>query len=92
MNAFLTRLRHNPSRIVWFLTLCFMILIVFLPIFFMFKFSISDRSSIVTGGEIIPLWPYHATFKTYGFILGYPDFYRAAGVSFKVAVIIRKFP
>ncbi|MFH0920059.1 MAG: carbohydrate ABC transporter permease [Fibrobacterota bacterium] len=83
----LTRLRHNPSRIVWFLTLCFMILLVFLPLFFMFKFSISDRSSIVTGGETMPLWPYHPTFKTYGFILSYPDFYQAAGVSFKIAFL-----
>jgi ABC-type glycerol-3-phosphate transport system permease component len=77
----------DKYTIVWFLSLCVMILVVFLPIFFMFKYSISDRSSIVTGGDIVPLWPYHPTLKTYAFILSYPDFYRAAGVSFKVAFL-----
>lgn len=72
---------------VWFVTLIIMILIVFIPLFFMFKYSISDRSSIVTGGEIVPLWPYHPTLKTFSFILSYPDFYRAAGVSFRVAFL-----
>jgi ABC-type glycerol-3-phosphate transport system permease component len=77
----------DKYMLVWFLMLCVMIVVVFLPIFFMFKYSISDRSSIVTGGDLVPLWPYHPTFKSYSFILGYPDFYHAAGVSFKVALL-----
>jgi len=77
----------DRSTVVWFVTLCVMILVVFIPIYFMFKYSISDRSSIVTGGDIVPLWPYHPTLKTFAFILGYPDFYRAAGVSFKLAML-----
>jgi ABC-type glycerol-3-phosphate transport system permease component len=64
-----------------------MILIVFLPIYFMFKFSISDRSSLVTGGEAVPLWPYAPTLRTYKYILGFPDFYHAAGVSLKIALL-----
>jgi len=64
-----------------------MILVVLLPIFFMFKFSISDRASLVTGGEVIPLWPYAPTLINYAFILGYPDFYSAAVTSLQLALM-----
>ncbi len=77
----------DKYTVAWFIMLCIMIIIVFVPIFFMFKYSISDRNSIVTGGDIIPLWPYHPTFHTYAFILSYPDFYKAAAVSFKIALL-----
>jgi len=77
----------DRSSLLWFVSLCVMIAVVFIPIFFMLKYSISDRASLVTGGEAAPLWPHHPTLDTYRFILGYPDFYHAAGVSFKVAIL-----
>jgi ABC-type glycerol-3-phosphate transport system permease component len=78
--------RLDKKRIVWFCLICLMIFIVFLPLYFMFKYSISDRSSIVTGGEPVPLWPYHPTLRTYRYILSL-DFFNAVAVSFKVAVL-----
>ncbi len=45
------------------------IVLVLLPLFFMVKFSISDRSSIVTGGAVMPLWPHHVSFQTYRYFL-----------------------
>jgi ABC-type glycerol-3-phosphate transport system permease component len=77
----------DKHTVAWFLMICVMILVVFIPLYFMFKYSISDRSSIVTGGETVPLWPYHPTFLTYAYILSYPDFYRAAGASLKLAML-----
>jgi len=39
-----------------------------IPLYFMFKYSISDRSSIVTGGDLIPLWPYEPTLMVYKYV------------------------
>lgn len=77
----------NYRKVVWFIFLCIMIIIVFLPIYFMFKYSISDRASIVTGGGVVPLWPYSPTVKNYTYVLGYPDFMQAAGASLNVALL-----
>jgi multiple sugar transport system permease protein len=81
------RLILNKKNVVWFITLWIMIAIVCLPVYFMLKYSISDRSSLITGGEAIPLWPHHPTVRTYAYILGYPDFYKAAFVSMKLALL-----
>ncbi|MFH1761380.1 MAG: carbohydrate ABC transporter permease [bacterium] len=51
--------------VVWLIMLVIMVVLILLPIFFIIKFSISDRSSIVTGGAVMPLWPYKITFDTY---------------------------
>ncbi|OGJ87509.1 MAG: hypothetical protein A2487_06140 [Candidatus Raymondbacteria bacterium RifOxyC12_full_50_8] len=83
--TFIRRLDYRT--VAWFLVLLLMICVVFLPLYFMFKYSVSDRASIITGGEVIPLWPYAPTLKNYLYILSYPDFYRAAAVSFKIALL-----
>jgi ABC-type glycerol-3-phosphate transport system permease component len=79
--------RYDKYSVLWFFVLILMILIVLIPLYFMIKYSISDRSSLVTGGEAVPLWPYSPTLDTYKYILSYPDFYRAAGVSLKLAFL-----
>lgn len=77
----------DKYSVVWFCMLILMIAVVFIPLFFMLKYSISDRSSLITGGEAAPLWPHHPTLDTYRYVLGYPDFYRSAGVSLKIAML-----
>jgi multiple sugar transport system permease protein len=77
----------KASRIVWFTGIILMILMVFAPIFVMIKYSISDRSSIVTGGMPIPLWPYHPTIEQFRGLIGMDAFVRAAFTSMKVALL-----
>lgn len=81
------RLILSKKNIVWFIMLCVMTAVVSLPVYFMLKYSLSDRSSLITGGDAIPLWPNHPTLRTYFYILGYPDFYKAAFVSLKLALL-----
>ncbi|MBL8026550.1 MAG: carbohydrate ABC transporter permease [Fibrobacteres bacterium] len=82
----ITRIKKfDKYSVLWLFALLMMILIVLVPLYFMLKYSVSDRSSLVTGGETLPLWPYSPTLDTYKYILSYPDFYRAAAVSLKLA-------
>ena len=77
----------KATRIVWFTGIILMILMVFVPIFVMIKYSISDRSSIVTGGMPIPLWPYHPTIEQFRGLIGMDAFVKSAFTSMKVALL-----
>lgn len=77
----------KATRIVWFTGIILMILVVFVPIFVMIKYSISDRSSIVTGGMPIPLWPYHPTIEQFRGLISMDAFVRSAFTSMKVALL-----
>ena len=79
--------RFTSSRILWFAGMVLMILVVLAPIFVMFKYSISDRSSVVTGGAPIPLWPYHPTMEQFQGLVAMGSFVRAAFVSLQVALL-----
>ncbi len=77
----------KSARIIWFAGIVLMLLLVMAPIFLMFKYSISDRSSVVTGGKPIPLWPYHPTIEQFQGLLTTDNFVRAAFASMKVALL-----
>ena len=77
----------KSARIIWFAGIVLMLLLVIAPIFLMFKYSISDRSSVVTGGKPIPLWPYHPTIEQFQGLLTTDNFVRAAFASMKVALL-----
>jgi len=77
----------SATRIIWFAGIVLMILIVLAPIFVMFKYSISDRSSVVTGGMPIPLWPYHPTVEQFEGLATMDSFITAAFTSMKVALL-----
>jgi multiple sugar transport system permease protein len=53
----------------------------------MFKYSISDRSSVVTGGMPIPLWPHHPTLEQFRGLLTMGMFGRSALTSLEVALL-----
>lgn len=42
---------------------------VLVPLYFMIKFSLSDRSSINLGGDLVPLWPKDWTFSCYTYLI-----------------------
>jgi len=52
----------------------------------MFKYSISDRASVVTGGKPIPLWPYHPTIEQFKTLVTTDRFISAALCSIEIAL------
>jgi len=81
------KFRLNFYTGVWFIGIIIMFLIVIIPIFIMFKYSISDRASIIVPpGEPIPIWPYHPTFEMYKYITGTKEFIGAGMMSLNIAL------
>ncbi len=64
-----------------------MIFIVMAPLFVMVKYSISDRTSVVTGGEAIPLWPYNPTLEQFEGLMKMERFARSALASLEIALL-----
>lgn len=73
-NAFTLPLALS-KRIVWVAGIFIALLVVVLPVLLLFKYSISDLSSINTGGKPIPFWPYHPTFSVYHYLFTDHHFY-----------------
>lgn len=79
--------RLNGSGILWMLGIIIMIIIVIVPVFFMFKYSISDRASVVTGGKPIPLWPYEPTIEQFAGLMTMERFFSSFIVSLEVSLL-----
>jgi ABC-type glycerol-3-phosphate transport system permease component len=62
------------------------VILIIIPIYTMFKYSISDRSSIIPKNGIIPLWPNNPTFQMFSYLMQTKDFIVAAYTSLKVSV------
>lgn len=72
----------------WTLGLLILLVAVLLPPFILVKYSISDKSSIVTGGEYPqPFWPYHPTFRLFDQLFSREDFTGAAWTSLQVGLL-----
>jgi ABC-type glycerol-3-phosphate transport system permease component len=75
-------------KIVWALTLILVLLSIVFPVYMMFQFSISDRDSIITGGEYSPpFWPFHPTLEMYGTLLDDARMIDAALMSIIIALL-----
>jgi multiple sugar transport system permease protein len=72
---------------VWLVGMIVMIGIVMVPLFMMVKYAISDRSSVVTGGAVIPLWPYHPTLEQFQALAAMDRFMGAALTSLEIALL-----
>jgi multiple sugar transport system permease protein len=79
--------RVRKVRVLWLMGIIIMIIIVLIPIFVMFKYSLSDRSSVVTGGKPIPLWPYHPTVEQFRGLAAMDRFIRSFIISLEVALL-----
>ncbi len=77
----------KTQKIVWLIVMILMIAVVIAPIFVMFKYSISDRSSVVTGGRVLPLWPYDPTLEQFESLLAMDSFLAATISSLQVALL-----
>jgi multiple sugar transport system permease protein len=80
--------RWNLQKIIWFAMIILSIFIVVFPIYIMFKYSISDRSSWITGGRYpVPWWPFKPTFEMYKYYLSDTRFWGNGFLSIKIALL-----
>ena len=80
--------RFSTSNIVWFLCLVLVVFLIVAPLYIMFKYSIADRASFVTGGRYpAPLWPKEPNVAQYKELLGRKDFLIAGLYSLQIAIL-----
>ncbi|MFS0864605.1 carbohydrate ABC transporter permease [Fredinandcohnia sp. 179-A 10B2 NHS] len=80
--------KWSIEKIFWLFLMVFSILIVLFPIYIMFKYSISDRASWITGGKYpIPWWPFDPNFEMYNYYLSDGRFWSSAWFSVKIAFL-----
>ncbi len=61
---------------------------VLIPPFLLFKYSISDKESVVTGGEYPqPFWPFHPTLQLFEQLFTRDDFLGAFSLSLQIALL-----
>ena len=61
--------RLDAETIVRLICIVIVLFFVFAPVYIMIKFSMSDRTSLNLGGDVIPLWPNQWTFARYAYVL-----------------------
>lgn len=82
----------KADKIIWLILLILSIFLVIFPIYIMFKYSISDRRSWITGGEYpVPWWSFKPTFEMYRYYLGDKRFWGNGWLSLKIALLTVTF-
>ena len=74
------------KRLIWGSGILIAVLVIVVPVYMLVKYSISDVSSINTGGEPIPLWPYHPTLSIYNYLFTDARFYHVLFNSIIISV------
>ena len=78
----------NWGKIGWAVMLILAIIVILFPIYIMFKTSLADRASIVTGGRYPePLWPFEPNLDQFGVLFGKKDFITSGLFSLWVALM-----
>jgi len=81
------KLNITWGTITWFIMLLIMLFVIIFLIYVMFKYSIADRASIITGGKYPePLWPFQPNFDQYKNLFGKRDFIISGIFSLEVAL------
>lgn len=73
------------KRVVWVVASLFIAIMIMVPIFLLFKYSISDTASINTFGKPLPIWPYNPTFSVFTYLFEDVMFWKVVGNSFVIA-------
>lgn len=63
------------KSILWSAGLSIAVLLILAPLFLLLKYAISDTSSINTGGNPVPFWPYHPTLRMFVYLFTDKQFY-----------------
>jgi ABC-type glycerol-3-phosphate transport system permease component len=74
------------KRLIWFAGLAIALMLVLCPLLLLVKYAISDSASINTGGNPIPLWPYHPTLRTFMYLFSDKQFYMVISNSVIIAL------
>jgi multiple sugar transport system permease protein len=77
---------ESGKKTLWFMGILCAVLLIIGPLYLLFKYSISDSASINTGGEPIPLWPYHPTLRCYLYLFSDSRFYNVIINSIIIAI------
>ncbi|MDK2798902.1 MAG: multiple sugar transport system permease protein [Clostridiales bacterium] len=78
----------NKEKVIWLIMIILCMAAVIFPIYIMFKYSISDRTSWITGGKYpIPWWPNKPTFEMYKYYLADTRFWGNAFMSLQIALL-----
>ncbi len=86
MNSISLKKTLNPKNIVWFIMMVACLFMVLFPLYIMFKYSISDRTTWITGGlYAIPWWPNEPTFEMYEYYLSDRSFIANGIMSLQIA-------
>ena len=79
-------------RILKFVLIGVVLFFILFPLFMMTKYSISDRESIVTGGEYPePFLPFQPTLEMFGLLWSRGDFLKAGITSLWVGLLAVAF-
>jgi multiple sugar transport system permease protein len=74
------------KKMLWIVGILIAVSLIIGPIYLLVKYSISDISSINTGGAPIPLWPNHPTLSTYFYLFSDAHFYHVLFNSLLIAL------
>ena len=74
------------KQALWVLALAIALFLILCPLYLLVKYAVSDSASINTGGKPIPLWPYHATLRTFIYLFTDKQFYQVLSNSAFIAV------
>ncbi|HYE82633.1 MAG TPA: carbohydrate ABC transporter permease [Clostridia bacterium] len=80
--------KWNLEKMIWLLLIIVSLIAAILPIYIMFKYSVSDRSSWITGGKYpVPWWPFKPTFDMYRYYLSDTRFWSSGILSLNIALL-----
>jgi multiple sugar transport system permease protein len=80
--------RINWGTVGWTVMLVLAVFVIVFPIYIMFKTSLADRASIVTGGRYPePLWPFEPNLDQFRVLFGRMDFITSGLFSLCVALM-----
>lgn len=78
--------RGRARQAVWVLCMVSAALMVAAPLYLLVKYSVSDITSINTGGKPIPLWPHRPTLSNFAYLFSDSHFYEVIGHSLVIAL------
>jgi multiple sugar transport system permease protein len=67
--------RKSLRKLVLWCGAACVLMLVMGPVYLLVKYSVSDMSSINTGGDPIPFWPYHPTLAAFRYLFSDSEFY-----------------
>ncbi len=76
---------ESMKKALWAASIIVAVLFIMAPLYLLFKYAISDSTSINTGGAPIPLWPFHPTFRCFTYLFSDSHFYGVISNSLIIA-------